>query len=107
VHDSFAVLQPLLFEGWSTSLEESKAMCKQIVLSKIDTHLEQAPERGLFFSPDSPDELAACLKSLHTDFSPAVEQSFVEQRPHHKTRIERDWIEEFARIMKTLSGSRG
>ena len=51
MHHSLAVLQPSLFEGWSTSVEESKAMCKQIVLSNLDVHLEQAPERGRFFRP--------------------------------------------------------
>jgi len=105
MHHSIAILQPSLFEGWSTTVEESKSMRKQIILSNIDVHLEQAPERGVYFSPDSPEELAACLKRIHADFDPATEEIFVKQRPHHKTRIERGWIESFAQIMKTVSGT--
>lgn len=107
MHHSIAVVQPSLFEGWSTTVEESKAMRKQIVLSNIDVHLEQAPERGVYFSPDSPEELAACLKRIYADFSPAREEGFSAQRPLYRTRIERDWIEDFARIMKTVYAAQG
>ena len=105
MHHSLAVLQPSLFEGWSTSVEESKAMCKQIVLSNIAVHLEQAPQRGTYFSPDSPEELAACLKRVHAEFSPATEANFTELRTHHRATLERGWIEDFARILKTVSGT--
>ncbi|MGO9796460.1 MAG: glycosyltransferase [Terracidiphilus sp.] len=105
MHHSIAVVQPSLFEGWSTTVEESKAMRKQIVLSNIDVHLEQAPERGVYFSPDSPEELAACLKRIYADFSPAREEGFSAQRPLYRTRIERDWIEDFSRILNTVSGT--
>jgi len=107
MHHSIAVVQPSLYEGWSTTVEESKAMRKQILLSNIDVHLEQAPERGVYFSPNSPEELAACLKRIYVDFSSGIEEGFVEQRPRYKTKIERDWIEDFARILKTVSGTRG
>ena len=105
MHHSIAVVQPSLFEGWSTTVEESKSMRKQIILSNIDVHMEQAPERGVYFSPDSPEELASCLKRIYADSSPAMEEGFVEQRPRFKTRLERDWIENFARIVKTVSGT--
>jgi glycosyltransferase involved in cell wall biosynthesis len=107
MHHSLAVLQPSICEGWSTSVEESKAMCKQIILSNIDVHLEQAPERGVYFSPDSPEELAGCMKRMHTEFDPVIERGFIERRPQLKTRIERDWIENFARIVKTVSETGG
>jgi glycosyltransferase involved in cell wall biosynthesis len=107
MHHSVAVLQPSLFEGWSTSVEESKTMCKQIILSSIDVHLEQAPKRGTFFSPDSPEELAACMSRVDGAFCAETEQGFVNQRPLHKTRIEREWIEEFARILKAVAAPPG
>ncbi len=105
MHHSIAVLQPSFFEGWSTTVEESRSMRKQIILSNIDVHLEQAPERGVYFSPDSPDELAACLKRVYTEFDPATEELFASQRSQRKTEIERNWIEDFVRIMKTASGT--
>lgn len=102
MHHSIAVVQPSLFEGWSTSVEESKAMRKRIILSRIPVHLEQAPERGVYFAPDSAGEFAECLKRVHADFDPATEESHARQRLQFKTAIERDWIEDFARIMKSI-----
>jgi glycosyltransferase involved in cell wall biosynthesis len=104
MHHSLAVLQPSRFEGWSTSVEESKALCKQIILSNIDVHLEQAPERGVYFPPDSPEELAVCMNRIHSEFSGTVEQSFVERRPQNQTKSEQLWIKNFARILKVVSG---
>jgi glycosyltransferase involved in cell wall biosynthesis len=104
MHHSLAVLQPSRFEGWSTTVEESKAMWKQIILSNIDVHLEQAPERGIYFSPDSPEELAACLRHAYASYSPKTEEAFAKQRLRHRTTIERDWIETFADILKSISG---
>ena len=108
MHHSLAVLQPSLFEGWSTSVEEAKAMCKQIIMSNIDVHahVEQAPERGVYFSPDSPDELAACMQRIHDEFNPSTEQFFEEQRKSRRMKVERDWIEDFARTPKAVAGTR-
>jgi glycosyltransferase involved in cell wall biosynthesis len=103
MHHSVAVLQPSLFEGWSTSVEESKAMGKRIVLSNIDVHLEQAPERGVFFSPDSPEQLAACMVRIIAECEPATEKSYANQRPLYAARNEREWIGEFARILRAAS----
>ncbi len=103
MHHSLAVLQPSLFEGWSTSVEESKAMGKRIVLSNLDVHLEQAPERGRFFAPGSPDELAAHLRQIYAEFDPAVEQTFTEQRAARKTIAEEQWVVQLAEILKKVA----
>jgi glycosyltransferase involved in cell wall biosynthesis len=105
MHHSLAVLQPSLFEGWSTSVEEARAMRKRIILSVIDVHLEQAPERGMVFSPDSPEELAGCMMRMYAEFDPAVEKRYADQRPLYKARNEREWIGEFARILKAVSAA--
>jgi glycosyltransferase involved in cell wall biosynthesis len=107
MYHSLAVLQPSLFEGWSTSVEESKAMGKRIILSRIDVHLEQAPERGTYFSPDSPEELAACMNDMYTTSDPAAEQLFVERREHYRAERERDWIKNYRFILKAVSAPYG
>jgi glycosyltransferase involved in cell wall biosynthesis len=56
-----AVINPSLFEGWSTSVEEAKALNLRIILSDIPVHREQNPENGIFFSPYDPDRLADIL----------------------------------------------
>jgi glycosyltransferase involved in cell wall biosynthesis len=102
MHYSIAVLQPSLFEGWSTSVEESKTMCKQIILSRIDTHIEQAPDRGLYFSPNSSEELASRLWSVYSEYDPAVERGFVVKRVQNGMRMSREFSKGYADIVKQV-----
>ncbi|MGD1108570.1 MAG: glycosyltransferase [Terracidiphilus sp.] len=106
MHHSLAVVQPSRFEGWSTTVEEAKAMCKQIILSDIDAHVEQAPQRGVYFSPDSPEELAACLKRVYVEFDPSIEEGFAKQRPQYKARVDREWVRHYACIVKEICQAR-
>ena len=53
-----AIINPSLFEGWSTTVEEAKSMGKRIILSDIDVHKEQNPEGGLFFDRNNSKDLA-------------------------------------------------
>lgn len=59
--NSVALINPSRFEGWSTSVEESKTLGLPIVLSDIPVHLEQAPSLGRFFKVDSAEDLANAL----------------------------------------------
>jgi glycosyltransferase involved in cell wall biosynthesis len=61
MRQSLAVLQPSLFEGWSTIVEEVKSLGKTILLSDIPVHREQNPERPVYFDPQDPVALASCL----------------------------------------------
>jgi len=63
MHHSLAVINPSLFEGWSTTVEESKAINKTILLSDIPVHREQNPAAGLFFDPVSGKELAQLMET--------------------------------------------
>jgi len=61
MRQSLAVLQPSLFEGWGTIVEEAKSLGKQIILSDIPVHREQNPPSAVFFDPHQPEELAQLL----------------------------------------------
>lgn len=60
-----AVVQPSLFEGWGTVLEDSKVLDKDVLLSDIPVHREQMTDRCRLFDPMDADDLAdgieACL----------------------------------------------
>jgi hypothetical protein len=58
---SVAVVNPSLFEGWSTTVEESRTLGKRLVLSDIDVHREQAPPRARYFAPDDARALADAM----------------------------------------------
>jgi glycosyltransferase involved in cell wall biosynthesis len=63
-----AFINPSKFEGWSTSVEEAKSLGKQIVLSDIPVHLEQAPGRGFYFSEGDPEALAVSMRAARNQF---------------------------------------
>ena len=62
VRDSIAVINPSLFEGWSTTVEESRSMGKATILSDIDVHREQALPDARYFAADDAESLAMILE---------------------------------------------
>jgi glycosyltransferase involved in cell wall biosynthesis len=62
--NSVALINPSLFEGWSTTVEEAKAFGKRILLSDIPVHREQAPDFGLYFPPNDPEALADLMLTV-------------------------------------------
>ena len=56
-----AVVNPSLFEGWSTVVEEAKSLGVALVLSDLGVHREQAPARARFFDPRDATALADAL----------------------------------------------
>ncbi|MHC5610295.1 MAG: glycosyltransferase [Nostoc sp.] len=55
---SLAVIQPSLFEGWSTVVEDARCLGKKMILSDFPVHLEQDPPGSAFFDRHSPQQLA-------------------------------------------------
>ncbi len=59
---ALAVLNPSAFEGWSTTVEEAKALGVSLMLSAIPVHREQVGEAAVYFDPQSADSLAQVLE---------------------------------------------
>lgn len=55
--NAYAIVQPSLFEGWSTVVEDAKCLNKFIFLSDIPVHREQNPQNVCFFDPHNEKEL--------------------------------------------------
>jgi len=55
------LIQPSLYEGWSTLVEEAKALNNNIVLSNLPVHIEQDCVNSYFFDPNNADQLADVL----------------------------------------------
>ena len=65
--NSIAVIQPSLFEGWSTVVEDARALNKFIILSGLDVHQEQINENVHFFNPKNEKELAKILNRYYVE----------------------------------------
>ncbi|HWP00106.1 MAG TPA: glycosyltransferase family 1 protein [Methylococcus sp.] len=61
---SVAVLNPSLFEGWSTTVEEARALGVPLLLSDIAVHKEQASGVATFFDRHSPESLAKTMLDI-------------------------------------------
>lgn len=62
--NSLSIINPSHFEGWSSTVEESKTLQKTIVLSDIPVHKEQNPAKGIYFNPDDENALSDILELL-------------------------------------------
>ena len=60
------VVQPSLFEGWSTVVEDAKAVAAPVLLSDLPVHREQTAgmQHAWRFQPRDPDALASRLAEI-------------------------------------------
>ncbi|MEZ4874057.1 MAG: glycosyltransferase [Flavobacteriaceae bacterium] len=75
---AIAIVQPSLFEGWSTVVEDAKALGKFLVLSHLPVHQEQIMENVQFFDPKNAAQLAEYLAFFYEN--PPVVQPFDYQK---------------------------
>lgn len=57
------LIQPSLFEGWGTVVEDAKVLDKTILLSDIPVHREQMNNKCVLFDPYNPGQLAELIAS--------------------------------------------
>lgn len=63
MYNSLCVINPSLFEGWSTTVEECKTMGKVMIVSDIKVHKEQNPE-GYYFNSNDYIQLSRIMKDV-------------------------------------------
>ena len=80
---SVAVVNPSLYEGWSTPVEEAKSIGAPLILSDLPVHREQRPPSATFFDPRDPAAIARALGSVWREHGPgpraAAEQQAAEE----------------------------
>ncbi len=103
---AIALLNPSLFEGWSTPVEEGKALGIPLVLSDIPVHHEQTGEKAHFFDPRSPDGLARTLLDVWRQgrAGPCIEREAAAKR--QAGRDKKMFGETFAGIITNMADMR-
>jgi len=61
---ALAVIQPSLFEGWSTVVEDARMLGRPCLLSDLPVHREQDPPGARFFPPESAEALADLIADM-------------------------------------------
>lgn len=59
-----AIIQPSLFEGWSTLVEDAKSLGASIIASDIEVHKEQLDTYGKLFKHGDPTSLANAIQAV-------------------------------------------
>lgn len=75
---SQAVIQPSLFEGWSTVIEDAISLGVPVIASSIPVNHEQLGNEGAFFNPGDPDSLALILSHYYHEKKP-VNQNYTDR----------------------------
>ncbi len=100
MRQAVAVLQPSRFEGWSTTVEETKSVGKSMILSDIPVHREQAPAGGALLRPHRRGRpsraLVAAVRDLLTRSRPRARGSRSGRLPRRTC----EYAETFVRIAR-------
>lgn len=100
MRQSIAIMNPSLFEGWSTTVEEAKSLGKKVLLSDIPVHREQMPPGAVYFNPNDPQDLAWRMSETWEE-TPAGPDIAMETRARvsTKTRVNA-FANRFVQIMR-------
>lgn len=102
-----ALINPSLFEGWSTTVEEAKSLGKRLLLSDIPVHREQAPERGTYFDPRTPDDLAAAMLDVLARYDSRREQTEAKRAAMALPDRMRQYARDYEDIVSSVINSKG
>jgi glycosyltransferase involved in cell wall biosynthesis len=67
---SAGVVNPSFCEGWSTTVEEAKALGVPLILSDLAIHREQTDDAATFFNPNDPADIAHVLQKEWARLTP-------------------------------------
>jgi glycosyltransferase involved in cell wall biosynthesis len=96
---SVAVINPSLFEGWSTTVEEAKSAGKALLLSDIAVHREQAPARADYFPPHDTAALAELMRLRWRGLDPREDEQDAARAATELPARTRAFAESYQRIV--------
>lgn len=102
MRSAVAILNPSLFEGWSTTVEEAKALGKRLILSDIPVHREQDPLYATYFAPNDARALADILWGVWREPLPDVEGRMREAKRAMAERRDR-YARQYQKIVASIA----
>ena len=97
---ALAIIQPSRFEGWSTVVEDCRALGRPALLSDLAVHREQNPPGARYFNPQSAESLAELIAEAWRDW-PAGPDFVAEQSAQLAAR--ETFVEAGRRFMATVA----
>lgn len=99
---SVAVINPSFFEGWSSTVEESKSIGKTVILSDIQVHKEQAPSNGFYFDPANEHQLAGLMEKLWFEDTNAGAQKTKDELMLDLYERTKEFADNYRQILNTV-----
>jgi glycosyltransferase involved in cell wall biosynthesis len=99
---SVAVIQPSRFEGWSTVVEEARALGRPIIVSDIAVHREQAHPQARYYHAGNPEELAQTMWEMW-EGAPAEAESTEFSLSRHSAAVV-EFARRFLEIVRNATG---
>jgi glycosyltransferase involved in cell wall biosynthesis len=84
---SKAVIQPSLFEGWNTTIEDAKYLGKEIIASDIPVHKEQLNNLGVYFEVGNAYDLADKIKMVMNKPNNVIDYSYNQEYLNYHKKI--------------------
>lgn len=100
IRQSCCVLNPSLYEGWSTTVEETKSIGKQMILSDLGVHREQNPPETLYFEPRNSEMLATAMKRAWQLYPAGPNRQMEEAAAEDYPRRSKEFAQSFADICR-------
>ncbi|MDX2251801.1 MAG: glycosyltransferase [Nitrospira sp.] len=92
------IIQPSRFEGWSTVVQDAKALGRPLICSDIPVHREQAPGALGWFPCDAPDVLADVIASHWEGLNPGPDML----RERKAMLVEQEFAAQHGRVLLGL-----
>jgi glycosyltransferase involved in cell wall biosynthesis len=105
MHDTVALINPSLFEGWSSGVEEAKSLGKRIILSDIAVHQEQDPPGALFFPPSDAHALAVAMSKMISGNDPVRNHEMMMKAREALPQRRQDFARAYQDIVIGVTGS--
>lgn len=99
-----AMLNPSLFEGWSTTVEEARAMGTPMLLSDLDVHREQMGVGARYFRRDSAEDLADQLMATPVFNAAERDAALATARDKAALRV-RKFAADFSDLARRVDGT--
>lgn len=74
IRRAVAIIQPSLFEGWSTVVEDGRALGKTMFVSDFPVHLEQDPPHTFYFRQQDAAQLATLIGQHLSSLQPGPDK---------------------------------
>ena len=91
-HNCIALINPSLYEGWSTINEEARVLNKTIFLSDIPGHKEQKNYNSIYFNQNQPAHFVKKLKNYLNNKKVLKNKLFIQKNINLITKINKESI---------------